>query len=124
MSKYQLSKLSLAAWAPVILAAAGFLGFLSMSLVPPSPQSELVDLGRRVKAAQATALPQDAAREIDQAAATLEAARRSIEHESQKSWRLRSYDRAEALLRQTEKFLERAQDGPPREVLNEAVPAG
>ena len=114
----------LALWIPILLAALGVLSVISVSMIPPSPSSELVDLGRRVKAAQEETLSAEAARQIEQAAATLEAARRAIEHESQRSWRLRSYDRARNLLRKTELFLERADEAPAGTRANEVVPAG
>ena len=114
----------LAAWIPILLATLGIFSLIAGSMIPPSPTSELIDLGRRVKAAQADLPSGQAAREVDQAAATLEAARRAIEREGQKPWQLRSYDRARNLLWKTELFLERSQQNPPGLGLNAAVPAG
>ena len=109
---------------PLVLALAGFLGFLTISMLQPAPSADFVDLARKLQEARSGSLSEEQIRTLDQAAATLEAARRMIKLEPGRSWRLRSYDRAQTLLWQAETLVERAEASPPPSDLNPTVPAG
>ena len=114
---------TLAIFGPVLIAVAGFAGFISYSMIPLSPSADLYDLRQQVAAARSSAVSVEQARVLDRAATTLEAARRAIQHERDKAWTLRSYERARNLLWKAEALLDGVEpSSPPHRP--DTVPAG
>ncbi len=109
---------------PIILAVGGFVGFISLSFLPLSPSEELFDLSQQLEEARANSLSGDQVRTLDRAAANLAAAQHVIEHESGRSWQLRSYDRAHNLLWKAEALLEDARTSSPPPDSSQPVAAG
>jgi len=97
---------------PVLLAATAFLGLIAYSMIPPSPAASLFALDQRVKQARSGATTVETMQALDEVASTLEAARRAIKHENEKTWTGRSYDRARTLLWQAEALLEASTSAP------------
>lgn len=114
----------LAVSVPLMIAVAGFVGFISISMVPLSPAGDLFDLSQRVKEARSSTPSVEKARTLDRAAANLEAARQAIKIESEKPWTLRSYDRARSILWKAELLVERAAANAPNSGAHQTVPAG
>ena len=113
----------LAIFGPILVAVAGFVGYLSLSMLPLSPSEDLYDLHQQVAAARSSAVSGEQARALDRVATTLEAARRAIRHERDKAWTLRSYDRARNLLWKAEALLDGVEPSPTPD-RPDTVPAG
>ena len=108
--------LGAATWLILVLALSAFLGVLALSFLEPAPTRELVDVSQRLDRARSST-PTENAAALDQAASELHAAQRAIALERNKPWRLRSFDRARALIHKAERIL----DGSAR---SPAAPAG
>ncbi len=109
---------------PIILAVSGFVGYITLSMLPFAPKGELVDLSQRLQSARMSAFSVEEARDLELAAAKLEAARRMIVHEDNRPLTLRSYDRVHDLLWKAEQLLDGAGASRPTAEPPQAVPAG